>query len=80
MTTDERAFREYEDLEAMRKDADKEETGSGFGAKAKAAWKKFWDWIGGIFAKIGQALANFFKKIQIFIAGDLKKTVEWLIG
>ena len=40
-------------------------------------WKKFCNWIKGIFTSIRMGIITFFKKVQIWMAGDMKRYGEW---
>lgn len=39
--------------------------------------KKFWDWLKKILAKIKEFLLNAFKRVQVWLAGDMRATVKW---
>lgn len=40
-------------------------------------WKKFWNWLKKIFEKAKLYLVTTFKRIQIWIAGDMKNIAKW---
>lgn len=47
------------------------------GTKPDSVWKKFWNWIKTIFEKIRIGVITFFKKVQIWLAGDMKRYTKW---
>lgn len=46
-------------------------------ASQKSLWIRFCNWLKDIFKSIQMAVVSFFKRIQIWIAGDMKKHTEW---
>jgi len=43
-----------------------------------ATWKKFWNWLKGIFEKVKLAVVTYYRRVVIFLAGDMKREVEYL--
>jgi len=43
----------------------------------KATWQKFWEMIKRVFEKIGTFLVTIWKRLQIFLAGDMKGITKW---
>ena len=50
-----------------------EEAAGGVWENVKANLKKFWEWLKSLFTKIKEGLINTYRKVSIWMAGDLKK-------